>query len=194
MTPRTETLLAILLLAGCSGHHGELTDTDPDYRREAIVEKTGEGNRGDNPVIAAKLLNDPDPLVRAQAAVKLGESRDPEAVQFLVQALADRDEQVRWDSVEAIEKVGDRSAAPKVIDVLVRDESVNVRRAAARCLGALGDRAAVPPLIEALGDREYRVSSAAAQALARISGQDFGRDKTAWKAWYEGAPPQEAPR
>ncbi len=194
MTLRSAWLLALALLAGCSGHQGQLTDTDPDYRREAIAAKTGSGDRSENPTIAAKLLNDPDPMVRAQAAVKLGESRDPEAVQFLAQALTDRDEQVRWDTVEALEKIGERSVAPKVIDVLVRDESANVRRSAARCLGMLGDRAAIPVLIEALSDREYRVSAASAAALAAITGQGFGSDKANWKAWYEGTPSPEAPK
>ncbi len=194
MTSRSAWIVSLALLAGCSGHQGQLTDTDPDYRREAIAAKTGAGDRSENPAIAAKLLNDPDSLVRAQAAVKLGESRDPEAVQFLAQALTDRDEHVRWDTVEALEKIGDSSVAPKVVDVLVRDENPNVRRVAARCLGTLGDRAAIPALIEALSDPDYSVSSAAATALAAITGQGFGRDKANWKAWYEGTPSPEAPK
>lgn len=194
MTSRSAWILASALLAGCTSHQGEITDTDPDYRREAIARKTGEGDRSDNAAVAARLLNDPDALVRAQSAVKLGESRDPEAVQFLVQALTDRDEHVRWDTVAALEKIGDRSVAPKVIDVLVRDENANVRRACALCLGTFGDRAAIPALIEALGDPEFRVVDAAAAALRQITGQDFGRDKAPWKAWYEGTPTPEVPK
>lgn len=188
MIGRACLFLSVVLVAGCKGHHGELTDTDPDYRREAIAGKTAEGDKTDNPAIAAILLNDPDAMVRAQAAVKLGKSKDPDAVQFLVQALTDRDEEVRRATIEALGEIGDRSVAPKAIDVLVRDESPNVRRAAAVLLGKLGDRSAIVALIEAVGDPEYRVSLAAAAALQQITQQDFGRDKAKWKAWYEGTP------
>lgn len=194
MKLRSALVLAAWLLAGCTSHQGELTDTDADYRREAIVRKTAEGDRSENPAIAARLLNDPDALVRAQAAVKLGESRDPEAVQFLVQALTDRHAQVRWDTVEALEKIGDRSASAKVIDVLIRDENPNVRRAAARCLGTLGDRVAFPALIESLSDADFRVSDAAHAALVRMAGQDLGYDKAAWTAWYQGTATPEGSR
>ncbi len=188
MTGRACLFLSVVLVAGCKGHHSDLADTDPDYRREAIAGKTSEGDKSDNPAIAAMLLNDPDPMVRAQAAVKLGKSKDPDAVQFLVQALTDRDEQVRRDTLEALDAIGDRSVAPKAIDLLVRDESANVRLAAAKLLGRLGDRSAIVALIEAVGDTEYRVSSAAAVALQQITQQDFGRDKAKWKTWYEGTP------
>lgn len=60
-----------------------------------------------------------------------------------------------------------------------------VRRHAARTLGALGDRKAVEPLIAALEDSDARVRELAVESLKQLTGQDFGRDRAKWEAWWE---------
>ncbi|HEY3375849.1 MAG TPA: HEAT repeat domain-containing protein, partial [Armatimonadota bacterium] len=49
-------------------------------------------------------------------------------------------------------------------------------------LGTLGDPRAVPPLIDLLTDPSYRVRRAAAQALAALTGKNFGLDPARWRA------------
>jgi hypothetical protein len=56
----------------------------------------------------------------------------------------------------------------------------------------LGDRRrpdAVPLLLQALGGKERRVQSAAAEALEAITDQAFGYDLERWTAWWEEAGP-----
>jgi HEAT repeat protein len=43
--------------------------------------------------------------------------------------------------------------------------------------------AAIKPLIATLHDRKKEVRSAAAKALNRITGEDFGGDAAKWEAW-----------
>src|SRR5262249_40686681 len=77
----------------------------------------------------------------------------------------------------------------------LRDEDVEVRRAAALACAMKDDRAQVPALIELLEDREPLVVRAARAALKSLTEQDFGPEAdatraertkavAAWKAWW----------
>lgn len=80
----------------------------------------------------------------------------PEAIPILIQALGDRDEDVRWVAAQGLDDYG------------------------------LEAMEATPALIEALRDESASVRLAALQALKAITGQDFGEDADVWKAWWEG--------
>jgi HEAT repeat protein len=68
----------------------------------------------------------------------------------------------------------------------LREGGLLSRDVAMRVLGEIGDPRAIEPLIEHIsktrlpGPRET-----AGQALAKLTGQSFGRDKKAWKDWWE---------
>ncbi|MHC4597446.1 MAG: HEAT repeat domain-containing protein [Planctomycetota bacterium] len=64
--------------------------------------------------------------------------------------------------------------------LLTGDESVKAY--AARALGRIGEKEAVEPLIGALKDENAK--SAAAEALKKITKQDFGDDAAQWAAWH----------
>ena len=65
------------------------------------------------------------------------------------------------------------------------DEDPNVRGRAARALGTIGCQSAVEFLIEAFKDEDDWVWLHAQNSLKKLTGQDFGTDYDAWKAWYE---------
>jgi len=88
------------------------------------------------------------------------------AVPALIQALGDRDEDVRCAAAEALAKIG-TPAVPALIQAL-GDSDNSVRRAACEALGAIGDPQAVPHLIQALGDSDRNVRRAACEALGTI--------------------------
>jgi len=85
---------------------------------------------------------------------------------------------------EEDESWGMTSILPQILEEL-KDENWCVRSRAALRLGEIRDKKTVPPLIEALKDRSEYVRWHAADALKKITKQDFGEDYDEWKAWYE---------
>ncbi len=95
-----------------------------------------------------------------------------EAVEPLINALKDKDWDVREAVAEALGKsgstaLGDSRAVEPLINAL-KHEHWRVREAAAEALGNLGDSRAVEPLINALKDEDYGVQEIAAEALGKI--------------------------
>jgi HEAT repeat protein len=95
----------------------------------------------------------------------LGTFGEP-AVEPLIKALEDDDEEVRETAARALGQVGDSRAVKPLIKAL-GDGDWEVRKAAAKALGKIG-KPAVEPLIKALGDDGYGVAEAAAEALGEI--------------------------
>lgn len=94
--------------------------------------------------------------------------RTPTAVEPLLKAMRDRDEEIREIAATVLGEIGDRKALLPLIQALVDDNGA-VRAAAATALGKLGDAQAAEALTVALHDEHDSVRSAATQALAAIS-------------------------
>jgi HEAT repeat protein len=197
-----------------------LKDGD-EFVRTAAAEALGKlgDARAVEPLVAA--LKDGDEFVRTAAAEALGELGDVRAVEPLVAALKDeevnvrkaavralgriweltdivelgnRDSKVKMAAAEALGELGDVRAVEPLITAL-KDEKVNVRKAAVRALGRiwelsdivglgnndskvrmaaaevlgkLGDVRAVEPLVTALKDEARYVQAAAAEALGKL--------------------------
>ncbi len=62
------------------------------------------------------LLDDKDPLVRANAARALGAAKDGKAVEPLIKLLADPDERVTASAINALGAIADAKAAPPLVD------------------------------------------------------------------------------
>lgn len=111
------------------------------------------------------------------------------SVEFLLEKLSGHPEStIRQAAVEALAKIDPQNEVViyAIINSLVNDEKHNVREAAAHALGEIGPPAApaIPALIQALGDVVY-VKNEASQALAKITGEDFGDDAAAWQQWWD---------
>jgi len=76
------------------------------------------------------------------------------------------------------------SAAVEPLIGALRDHSEGVRWAAASTLGQLRDERAIDPLIEALDDAT--AAAVASEALAAITGEEFGQNPQHWRAWRKG--------
>ena len=147
-----------------------------------------------SPLLA--LLRGPDPNLRMQAALALGEQRNGRAAGALIEALNDEDTNVRYHAIEALGKLKTAEAVdaltsiaeskdfflafvaldalakigdPKIaprIVPLLEDELL--REPAANLLGQLGDETAVAPLIALLNTPAAPTTSIAG-ALANLS-------------------------
>jgi HEAT repeat protein len=106
----------------------------------------------------------PVPGKAAEALVKIG----PPAVPSLVQALQNRDNNVRRIAADTLGQIGVAQAVPGLIQAL-QDSDKLVCISAAKALGQIeGDAQALPNLIEALQDMGWLVRFGAVEALGQI--------------------------
>lgn len=90
--------------------------------------------------------------VRARAAAALGLIGDPQVVPHLLRALKDPEPEVRTWAALALGKFRDPSTFDDIAGLLLDDQEIEVRQAAARSLGETHHTAALPYLMEALRD------------------------------------------
>ncbi len=108
---------------------------------------------------------------RARAAFRLGRSRNPMAIDHLVQALSDASSKVRRQAARALGETGSETA----VDTLIRElesPSSDIRSEAAEALGKLQHAKAVDALVEALDDEDPRVQISAISGLGQMEGDD----------------------
>lgn len=151
------------------------------------------------PEITAKLRSllksGGDPLVAANVARALGALRVSAAVPELVDSLRTKNDQVLYQSLMAIQKIGAREAAPR-ITFLTRDLDERVQIAAIETVGILGNRGALPDLKRVLDNNpKTKVRRAVLTAMAMLpdpSYRDFyaallnDKDENARGAGAEG--------
>ena len=102
-----------------------------------------------------------------------------------IEELVERLEDFRTRSAAKRELIEMGEKAVKPLVKALGNPFAGARWAAASVLGSIGSKEAAPALVEALKDSE--ISGAAAEALARITGQSFGEDAEAWQRHLEGA-------
>ena len=115
--------------------------------------------------------------VRSRAALALGKMGDPKAVQPLLSLLKDPEDEVRIAACLALGQFRNPSTFDEIANVLLDDQKIEVRQAAARGLGNTQHPAALPYLMEALYDsfwwyeREYAVGDLllAIEKMGRIA-------------------------
>jgi HEAT repeat protein len=123
------------------------------------------------PKVAVKDLVSDDPVVRSNAAIRLGQTRPKHAVDGLIPLLDDPEETVRVNVIRALGEIGD-SRAIGPIAPLVGDSQSAVRMAACQALGALNDARGVPALEQALSDDDESIRIVAARALGVVQGEE----------------------
>jgi len=98
-----------------------------------------------------KNLSSNDPDKRLEGVKSLGASKDPKAIEYLVQAVGDADVRVQ---VKAIQMLGDlraNDATPVLVQYLfLRTIDANMKQMILAALGKIGDARAAQPLIEFL--------------------------------------------
>ena len=106
--------------------------------------------------------------VRANAARAIGVLRGRKAIPYLLDALRTKDDQVLYESLIALQKIGDASAGPGVA-FLLRDLNEKVQLTAIETTGLLLNREALPQLRQALDRaRNDKVRRAALSSIAMM--------------------------
>lgn len=133
--------------------------------------------------LAARLLEEHDPRVRARIVETAATFDTPSAVAICRGGLEDPEPRVRMSACTAWEKRGGAEAVQLLAARYHADQDLDVRLRALRELGNLGDGAAVPVLARALEDPDPAVQYRAVAALKKVSGRDLGDDVNKWRAW-----------
>jgi HEAT repeat protein len=101
-------LVLAMLVLGCNGSRdqllADLQSPRPEVRALAVKKLAGQGNP-DDLVLFTRAAKDLAAIVRAEAAVALGESQDPRVVDLLGELLEDADEDVQGRAAMALSKV-----------------------------------------------------------------------------------------
>jgi HEAT repeat protein len=105
---------------------------------------------------------------RANAARAIGILRGREAVPDLLEAVRSKDTNLMYESLIAIQKIRDESAATQ-IGFLLRDLNPKVQVAAIETVGLLRNKEALPDLVDAMNrTRDARVRRAALTSIAML--------------------------
>ena len=106
---------------------------------------------------------------RANAARALGVLRGRAAIPDLVEALRSKDDKLMYESLVAVQKIGDPAAAPR-ISFLLRDLQEKIQVQALETTGLLRNREAAPQVRDALlNARTIKVRRTALEALAMLA-------------------------
>jgi HEAT repeat protein len=111
-------------------------------------------------------LKSTDDFTREEAIGEL-EMKGDEVVDPLIDALSDRNKNVKIAAIQILANIGDEKAIEPIIGTL-KDPNKLVRREASTALTNMGD-AAVEPLIGVLDDPNWRVRGAACWALGGLN-------------------------
>jgi HEAT repeat protein len=129
-----------------------------------------------------RLLDDRSALVRQVAIDALVDVEGKAAAGPIADRLRDKDAWVRYAAVKRLGDLGAQTAAEPIAELLRKDESADVRSAAAEALAKLRPTAAIRDLYLALQDDARSVRYHAYVALVAITGKDLGEDPKAWRA------------
>jgi hypothetical protein len=137
----------------------------------------------------AELLKDEDPETRYYATLVAAELPHALLVEPLAATLFDDDQGVSRSALYALEAFQEQDGVEELKQSLralavASDADQRSRLLSMRALAVLRDEECIATLIPALGERST-LGEAAWRVLRMLTGQDFGTDEEAWRAWYE---------
>jgi HEAT repeat protein len=141
-----------------------LCDEDRFVKSHAALALGAIGEPAVNPLLRA--LREGDGNLRWGAAIALGKIRDPRAIEPLIQALADKYENVRAESASSLATMGKPALEPLLQFLKFSDGPERLEVVAA--LGELHDTDAIQPLIQMLENADDDERKAIADALDAI--------------------------
>jgi HEAT repeat protein len=136
-----------------------------------------------------KYLGDDDPNRRLEAVKSLGDSNDPKAIDYLIQAVNDPDPRVQSKAVDYLGKLHAADSTPFLIQKLFTVGTKDrLRQRIVMTLGKIGDPRASQPLLQyVLQDVNPDIRGAGIYAIGEIGDQSVHEDLQQLSA-YENDP------
>lgn len=141
--------------------------------------------------LAEVLHRDPVLLLRLHAVKLLGELNCPAAIQALEDASRDHTSDIRIASIDAWGRMPAEKAIPQLQEIIGSDTDTDVRLAATRALGNFSGQQAVEAISLALDDRNPALQFRAAESLQKVTGEQYGRDISAWQRYVQNVIPDQ---
>jgi HEAT repeat protein len=143
-----------------------------------VVSRYNKATKGRSLTEWVKHLGDEDPVRRLDAVKSLGDSNDPKAIDYLIQAVNDPDPRVESKAVDYLGKLHAADSTPFLIQKLVtvgtRDR---LRHRIVMTLGKIGDPRASRPLLQyVMQDGNPDIRGAGIFALGEIGDQSIRED------------------
>lgn len=164
------------------------------YRQSIAALRLVQGQGTAAAMVVRKGLGDstrPDVRLALLAAVQ--SEGNVRYIGAVVKLLSSVDEKIAGRAIEVLGELPSRDVLPHLVRVVSAPSSpANERSRSIRAMGATLDPVAVKELLPALKDASPQVRSAAAEALARITGHDLGLDSSKWEAWWQAHGKQSA--
>jgi HEAT repeat protein len=161
---------------------------DPDNRRKGTALIANSPFGGADPYLAVyrdMVVNEPDPLARAEAIEALGRYGGPQDVPAIAANLDSAHFQVRWAAAKALQRIHNPAAVGPLLRVLLNpEEQHDIRVSCAVALGQYPQDRVFQGLVGALDARQLAINAAARESLETLTGQHFGLNPKPWLAWY----------
>jgi hypothetical protein len=160
-----------------------LKDEKTEAIRIGILRALGDGKYPDCGPAIAVCLADKVWMVRFRALKAMAVSSDPALAAQIVPMCDDPEMAVRCEAIETLARMKSDLVVPKAIASL-SDSIWQVRSSALIALTAIRSKDSIEPLINRLSVEEGVLVPAFAEALANLTGNEFGPDLPKWKAWW----------
>ena len=187
--PGLRSKIAPILAAIRESLLGEVEGKKREVRRAAARALGDIQDRRDVELLARRLEQDDDSLVRFEAAIALSKMNEERGRTYLFDALGSDDNITRTGAIRALVEAG--SSVEDQLLASLSHESPLVRAGAIEALGLGRVARAAPELIQALGDKTAAVRRSAAIALANIGSAEaleqlirLEQDEDATVAYY----------
>jgi HEAT repeat protein len=160
---RIAVVVLSLMLVDASG---ALAQVNP-YR---VQQRYNDAKKGKSIDEWTKRLNDPDPTQRLEAVKSLGDSGQPGAVEYLIQATGDPSDAVKIKAIDYLGKLRATEATQVLVQKLfMRDVEPPLKQRILVALGRIGDTKAAQPISEFLKqDSDPAISGTAVFTLGEI--------------------------
>lgn len=123
---------------------------------------------------------------RLWSAHALGLLKTEKAVDHLAQVLKSENKwcYLREKAIWALGEIGYKGSVPVLKEVLYSQDTDCIPDGVPYALEKIGGHAVIKLILKCLDDERYMVQLNASFALQKLSGQNFGLQKEAWKKWW----------
>jgi hypothetical protein len=163
-----------------------LTSDKTEATRTGILRALAEGKYSDVGPAVQSCLADKSWDVRRRAIQALVAGKTPGIEDLIAPACSDPEPGVRLTAIDALVNLGSQKVvAPAIVEL--GDSTWQVRKSAIDALTRVRSLDAIEPLIKALEKEEGINVPDIGEALASLTGKEFGAAVDKWKAWWAEA-------
>ena len=156
-----------------------------DLVRMGLLRALAEGKYADTQAGITPCLTDKSWDVRRRALQALLVTNDPALAPIVAPLATDPEPAVRCEAIEGLARLKSELVVPPAITG-ISDPIWQVRASSVLALTKVRHPSAVEPLVQRIALEEGRLITDIAEALANLTGKEFGPEPEKWKQWWAG--------